>query len=373
MRVCKTPALGGKTITCNSCGEEHYIYYCCGHSRCSICQSIKREQWMDKMSNELLNVPYVHLVTTMPQIFNGLAKRNPAEMYNLLFRSTAKTVKRIASNPDHLGAKTGMISVLHTFGSKMNYHVHVHSLLTFGGIDQENNWRYPKHNKRMCRNSKFRQTFKEVFLIGLKRLFEQDKLTYHQTFEELTNEVRHKAWTIFVTHPTMATKTIELYLARYINRVAVTNSRLQYIKSAEEVHLIYNDYKNQKEGSPAPKESVSMHPLAFLHQLMMHLPPPYFQRTRRYGIHASSIKRSHRDTLEQKLKRNGKTIRAVMEIITHLMKNKGFECKQCGSTDLTTTNLLPEKQWIYQWITLPKIRGPDPMANISTQHAHIVF
>ena len=90
---------------------------------------------MDKMGSELLKVPYVHLVTTMPHQFNGLARRNEKQMYNLLFRVTSKTVKEIGGTPAHLGAKTGMISLLHTFGSDMKYHVHVHSLLTFGGID----------------------------------------------------------------------------------------------------------------------------------------------------------------------------------------------------------------------------------------------
>ena len=114
---------------------------------------------MDRMGKELLDVPYVHLVTTMPHIFNGLARRNEKEMYNLLFKATKKTVNLIAQNDKHLGAQVGMISVLHTFGSDMKYHVHslsrflsgIHSLLTFGGIDNEGHWRFPKHKKRLCR------------------------------------------------------------------------------------------------------------------------------------------------------------------------------------------------------------------------------
>ena len=140
----------------------------------------------------------------------------------------------------------------------------------------------------------------------------------------------------------METQTIEMYLARYINRVAVTNSKLEFIKATEEVHLTYNDYKNQIKGQPAPKEIRSMDPLAFLHQLLMHLPPPYFQRSRRYGIHANSKKEVYKNAIEERLKRNGRTIRTVIEIITHLMKNEPFSCQQCESTDMSISQLSPD-------------------------------
>ncbi len=243
---------------------------------------------MDKMSTELLAVPYVHLVTTMPHDFNGLAKRNEKEIYNLIFRATSKTIKSFASDATYLGAKTGMVSVLHTFGSDMKYHVHVHSLLTFGGIDEEGHWRYPKHKLRLCRNSKLRARYKEIFLKELELLFNQKRLEYHIGYEELVSEVKDKQWSVCVTHPTMQTETIELYIARYINRVAVTNSRLDYIKSNEEVHLLYNDYRSQEEGKVAPKKIDKMSPLVFLGKLLQHIPPSYYQRTRRYGIHANA-------------------------------------------------------------------------------------
>ena len=101
--------------------------------------------------------------------------------------------------------------------------------------------------------------------------------------------------------------------------------------------------------------------MAFLHQQLMHLPPPYFQRTRRYGIHANAKKEVYKNAIEKRLKRNGRTIRTVMEIITHLMKNEPFVCQQCESTDMSILPITPDTKWIYQWITLPNIRGPDPM------------
>jgi hypothetical protein len=294
----------------------------------------------------------------MPHDFNGLARRNMKEMYNLIFRVPKETVNKICNNPVYVGAQSGMISVLHTFGSDMKYHVHVHSLLTFGGIDEEGNWRYPHHKKRFCKNSTFRFIFKRIFLKRLKELFEKGKLTYHQTYEELTHKIKKKQWSLHVTHPTMKTDAIELYIARYINRIAVTNSRLKYIKENEEVHLEYNDYKNQKKGKPAPKAIRMMSPLIFLNQLLQHLPPPYFHRTRRYGIHASAKKKKVQQTISKHLKRNGKTVRTAIEIITDLMKNKPFTCTVCEGTEFHQEIVRPDKAWVQKYIVLPRIRDP---------------
>ena len=179
--------------------------------------------------------------------------------------------------------------------------------------------------------------------------------------DALVSEMKDRSRSFFVTHPTMETQTIEIYLARYINRVAVTNSKLKFIKATEEVNLCYNNYKNQKEGQAAPKEIRSMDPLALLYQLLMDLPPPNFQRSRRYGIHANAKKEVYKNAIEKKLKRNGRTIRTIMEIITQLLKNEPFICQLCESTDMSITQITPDAKWIYQWITLPNIRGPDPM------------
>jgi len=293
LRICKTPMLGGKAIKCKDCKHIHYLYFSCGNSRCMICQSIKREQWLDKLQSKLLAVPYVHLVTTMPHRLNKLARRYPKEMYNLIFQSTKATIWRIFENEAHVGAKPGMISVLHTWGSDMKYHVHVHSLLTFGGIDKNGKWVYPKHKKKICRNKKLRKTYKEIFLKGLEKLLSEPEIVWSESYEEILLDLAPKEWNVKIDHPSMQSEVIEEYLARYVNRIAITNSRLELVKKTEKVNLVYNDYKNQKEGEVAPKEIKSMHPLVFINQLLLHLPPPYFQRQRRYGIPKSMAQNNY--------------------------------------------------------------------------------
>lgn len=313
---------------------------------------------MDKMKATLLAVPYTHLVTTMPHTLNRLARENPKQIYNLLFRATRKTVWKITGDSDHLGATPGMVSVLHTFGSDLKHHVHVHSLVTFGGMDNDGEWQYPKHKKRYCRNSKLRHTFKTVFLAELKKLFAKGLVTYHQSYEVLAVELEAKRWTVFVTHPSMNTATIEKYLARYINRVGVSNSRVQYVKDLKQVHLRYNDYRQQQEGQVAPKEVNVMEPLSFIHQVLQHLPPPYFQLGRRYGLHANAKSGATKKLIEQKARNHGRAIRTVCEIVTHLMKLQPWQCQNCGAAEHTSHDLKPDASWIFNFITLPTIRSP---------------
>ena len=124
MRVCKSPALGGRAIVCKSCQHHHYVYNSCGHSHCPICQAIKREQWIDKLKNELLNVPYVHMIFTLPHQLHSLARANKSTIYSLIMTTAWKTVKVLAADPKNIGGLPGMISVLHTFGSDLKYHIH---------------------------------------------------------------------------------------------------------------------------------------------------------------------------------------------------------------------------------------------------------
>ena len=347
MRVCKSPALGGKKYVCQKCKHAHFVYFSCGNSRCSICQSVKREQWLQKLHNELLNVPYLHLITTMPHQLNSLAREHPYEMYNILFKATRDTVFQLAKNPDNLGAKPGMISILHTFGSDMKYHVHIHSLLTFGGIDTNENWKYPVRKKRLCPHVDFRNTFRKNFIALLYKCQDAGKLILEDRHLASLEDLKNKKWSFFVTKPSMSTKNIEMYLARYINRIAVTNSRLTYLKETKEVRLVYNDYKNQPKGQAAPKGIKNIDPLLFIQQYMMHVLPPYFQKSRRYGIHAPASKKKHNKTIISMLRGNGRTIRTVIEIITELLKVPTLQCAKCQHDHFDIELVKPDKTYIH--------------------------
>ncbi|MBK8055994.1 MAG: transposase zinc-binding domain-containing protein [Saprospiraceae bacterium] len=216
IRVCKTPALGGTIIRCNDCGHKHYIYHSCGHSHCMICQSIKREQWVDKLRNKLLKIPYVHTIFTLPHQLNNLARNNESVIYSLIMKVAWMTIKNIGSKS---GYTPGMTSILHTFGSDMKYHIHVHALVTFGGLSDDGAWIYPKDKHKLDKYRSICASYKAIFIKELRTLHKSGKINYHNDFEALISEVEKIRWVVHSTRPTMDTKIIEDYLAKYINPV----------------------------------------------------------------------------------------------------------------------------------------------------------
>lgn len=348
--------MGGRRLDCEKCGTVHYIYNSCGNSQCMICQSIKREQWIDKLKIKLLKVPYCHVIFTLPHQLNGLAKANQSLIYNLIMKVSWMTIRTVSKDNHNLGALPGMISVLHTFGSACNYHIHVHSLVTFGGVNNDENWQYPTNNKRIASYRQMCKTFKDLFLAELTKEYENGVVHYHLAFNEIIDVLKNKRWVVHSTRPSMDTGLLENYLARYINRIAVSQSRINYVKHAKEVHILYNDYKNQLPNQSAPKAIQTLDPLVAIDQIIQHTLPPRFQKSRSYGIHHASNKLKLK--IEESYKRNGATIRTVMEIITHLMGLEKMKCKTCGSDKFTITEIKSDKYYIGTYLNSLQMRGP---------------
>ena len=164
--------------------------------------------------------------------------------------------------------------------------------------------------------------------------------------------MKSKKWVVNSTYPTIDTSLIETYLARYINRVAISNSRITYIKETEEVQIEYNDYRSQKDGQAAPKAYKHLDPLTTINQIMQHVLPSSFQKTRRYGIHSIGTKRKIKESIPEALKR---TVRTVLEILTQLLKETPYRCEVCKSTDHTIISVKPDKIWMHKYIHVPKI------------------
>ncbi len=363
MRVCKTPTLGARAIVCKKCDHHKYIYFSCGHSHCPICQSIKREQWVEKLRNEMYNVAYAHIVFTLPQELRKLARSNKKQLYNLILRSSWETIKELTGDENNVGGLPGMISVLHTFGSDMKFHIHTHCLVTFGGYDEETGvWKSPKRKDKIARYRKINSKYKQVLLSGLNDLYSNKEIEYSQSYKEIESLLEGVNFVVHNTKPTIDTAILENYLARYINRVAVSNNRVNYIVGQRKVQMIYNDYQQQKEGEAAPKKIRNVDPLVFIHQFMQHVLPRYFQKSRRYGLHASATKKKYKDRLPQSLKRDGAVIRTVMQIITKLLNATPYQCEKCKSKDYTVKLIRPTIEWIYPYLKIAP-RAPPIHAN----------
>ncbi len=317
-----------------------------------ICQSIKREQWVDKLRSQLLKVPYVHSIFTLPHQLNTLARNNESVIYSLIMKVAWMTIKTVGNKNQYV---PGMTSILHTFGSDMKYHIHVHALVTFGGLSNGGAWIYPKDKHKLDKYRSLCASYKALFIKELRTLYKSGKLTYQLEFEALISEVENIRWVVHSTRPTMDTKIIEEYLAKYINRIAVSNTRLNYLKDSQKVILLHNDYKNQQVGQVAPKAYKIMEPIVAIDQILQHVLPPYFQKSRRYGIHNSSSKL--KAIIPHAVKRNGQTVRTVFQIITELLKLHPYRCEKCTSENHATEKIKPDKTWILKYVN-PIPRSP---------------
>jgi hypothetical protein len=265
-----------------------------------------------------------------------------------------------------VGGLPGMVSVLHTFGSDLKYHVHCHCLVTFGGLAEDGQWCYPKRKTKLAKYRTINKRYKNLFLSGLSQLYIKGKINYHMSFEEIETMVRDKKWVVHNTPPTIDTSILENYLSRYINRVAISQSRVTYLEGHKIVRILYSDYAHQQKGEAAPKAYKKIDPLTFIHQFLQHVLPPYFQKSRRYGIHASPTKKKYKAQLDSSIKRNGHTVRTVMQILTQLIKENPFECQLCQSKEYRIEIVSADRHWIFENIPQLTIRAP-PRPNQSKQ------
>ena len=362
IRICQTPALGAKVLECKSCGHKKKIYLSCGNSQCPLCQHHKRNLWQAKVSQKMLNVPYTHTVFTIPHELHKLARLNKRIIYGITMRAAWLCVKTVCKASENVGGLPGMITVLHTFGSDMKQHIHTHALITFGGIDHSGKWVWPKRKKRIAPFRQMCKEYRKVFIKLLKKEIANGKIKPVDNLEQILIDVDKKRWNVRNGRPTMDTTIIERYLARYINRVAITRSRLKYIahqdKLKSTVEITYNDYRNQKDGEPAPKLVKPLDPLVAINEFMQHVLPPYLQKSRHYGLHSYQTWKKHKDNIPKSIKRNTDTVKNLFAIIKALLGKEPIQCENCGHTEFDMSIVSSDPTWIFNFITLPSLRAP---------------
>ena len=264
-----------------------------GDSNCPQCQNLKKELWIDKMQHHLLPVKHYHLIFTIPHELNDLIFYNQATLYNLLFKSSWKTIQQITGP-----GTTGMVSTLHSWGSNLSFHPHLHCIVPEGKL-LNNKWEVSKGSSRgfYCDSKQLRTTFKQIFIVNLVKLLEEDALYINEDkqgdriiyLRKLLRTINRKKWNVRIETPILGVKQIIEYLGRYIKRVALTNSRIQEV-TASKVVLNYKQYALQKPGKPAPIATIDFDGPAFIQRFTQHILPPYFQRVRYYGLYAFAAK-----------------------------------------------------------------------------------
>jgi len=239
LSVCRTRILGGHVAVCTSCGVETISYNSCRNRHCPKCQTTNRERWITDRESELLPVPYYHMVFTLPNHFNELLPEFDEEIYNALFSASWQTIRTFAADPKYLGAKTGMVSILHTWGQQLWLHPHVHCIVPGGGITKSGKWKNCKHkNKYLYPKRALSVVFRAKFMAALRK-----EMTIPHHIAKKAFQIR---WVVYAKRPFASPDTVVEYLGRYTHKIAISNHRLLDVNE-NKVTFHYKDYRDNEK------------------------------------------------------------------------------------------------------------------------------
>ena len=188
---CKTGAYGANVSICEDCGTVQIHYNSCRNRCCPMCQAVPKEMWMDARREDVLDAPYFHLVFTVPDILNPVIYSNQKQLYDTLYHAASATISELAADPKHLGASVGYICILHTWGSEMNFHPHIHTILLGGGLTPKNEWK-DNGTEFFLPIQVISKVFRGKYMEELKNLWETDRLEFHGTAEKYRNHYAFK-------------------------------------------------------------------------------------------------------------------------------------------------------------------------------------
>jgi len=327
---CRTAALGGHVDICDECGHQVISYNSCRNRHCPKCQTLKKEQWIEKQEQNLLNVGYFHVVFSVPSELNPVMFQNQDVMYNLFFKAVSETLLELGMNKKYLGAKLGATTILHTWGQNLLYHPHIHCIVSGGGLTTDAKWR--------CSRKKFfipvkvlSKKFRGKFLAYLR----QAKLKFYGSaedlnvpgnFSSLVAGLYQKNWITYCKPPFENAGKVVKYLGRYTHRVAISNNR---ILKSENGFVTFN-WRDYADGNKVKEMTVTAD--EFIRRFMMHILPLGFRKIRHYGILASRDK-STRLVLCKKLTNtpiiSARPPRNSLEIIQAILGEKFNLCPSC--------------------------------------------
>lgn len=336
---CRTSALGGHLYACESCGGEVPVYNSCQNRHCPQCQSRARHRWLEARMQDLLPVPYFHVVFTVPAELRPFFRSEPRALYNILFKATWDTLREVAADPKRLGAQPGALAVLHTWNQQLLLHPHIHLVVPGGGLDTDGKWipsspTFLFHVKALAK--KFAGRFihlldRAVTRAGLRLPadMQQSPSRYLTTLDAL----RQKCWKVYAKPPFGGPEQVLRYLARYTHRVAIGNSRLV---SLENDHVTFR-YK--KRSSEPEWKTKRLPAVEFLRRFTLHVLPPGFVRIRYFGFLAN---RNRREAVAKCREQLGE--RAVEEAVRKVEGDRepqGPKCPHCQLSTLIEIRGLP--------------------------------
>jgi len=292
---CRTAELGGHREQCDHCGHLKISYNSCRNRHCPKCQGSKTAVWLGNRQQDILPVPYFHVVFTVPAELNPLLLRNQRVGYGLMFRAMADTLRELTLDPKHLSAEVGVIALLHTWGQNLLDHPHLHCLVTGGGLTPDGKrW-------KSCRKKFFlpvkvvSRLFRGKFLALLRQAFARNDLKFPgqiarwgipENFAGLIRSLRQREWVVHCKPPFKYPERVLEYLGRYTHRVAITNRRIAGCKDGR-VTFRWKDYRDNDRW-----KTMTVSAFEFMRRFLLHILPPGFVKVRYYGLYASRCRRA---------------------------------------------------------------------------------
>jgi len=287
---CRTAALGGHAEACSDCGLIRCAYRSCRDRHCPKCQGLARAEWLDARQSELLEVPYFHVVFTMPAPAAEIAFHNKAVVYSILFRAASEALRTIAADPRHLGAEIGAVAVLHTWGQNLHHHPHLHCIVPGGGISFDRSCWIPCRAEFFLPVRTLSRCFRDIFVQQLQRAFEAGTLRFppsiagladREAFASRLAALRQTEWVVFAKPPFATPDHVLAYLGRYTHRVAIANSRLVELADGK-VSFTWKDYRDDGK-----TKIMTLGADDFIRRFLQHTVPSGFHRIRYFGFLAN--------------------------------------------------------------------------------------
>jgi hypothetical protein len=345
---CRSAALGGHVLRCDACAQVQIAYNSCRNRHCPKCQARAARRWLEARQADLLPVDYYHLVFTLPAPISAIAYTNKAVIYDLLFAVAAETLRTIAADPKHLGAQVGVTLVLHTWGSALTHHPHVHGIVPGGGLSAD--------GKRWvaCRPGFFlpvrvlSRLFRRRFLEALAAAYQDGRLQFFgddaglvdaQAFAQWLAPLRNCEWVVYAKRPFAGPAAVLAYLSRYTHRVAISNARL----------LAFDDrgvtfrWKDYRATGKTRYKAMTLSADEFMRRFLLHVLPSGFHRIRHYGLLANAGRREHLGLARELLHVLVTTAVLAPTPMPAISTPPTFVCPHCGAA-MSVVEIFPRGQ-----------------------------
>ncbi len=353
---CRTATLGGHVLCCPACDHQDIAYNSCRNRHCPKCQASAAKRWLEARQADLLPVEYYHLVFTLPAPISAIAYYNKTVIYGLLFEIAAETLRTIAADPKHLGAQIGATLVLHTWGSALTHHPHVHGIVPGGGLSLDGKrWISCKPGfflsvrvlSRLFRR-RFLEALSKAHAAGQLQFFgEYAKLTDASAFADWLAPLKKCEWVVYAKRPFAGPKAVLAYLSRYTHRVAIANSRL----IAMDEHGVTFRWKDYRTKGKTRHKTMTLTTDEFIRRFLLHVLPGGFHRIRHYGLLANAGRRDHLAQVRELLKiAPTQEPKDGMADVPKKEVQPTFVCQKCGAV-MNIVEILTRK---------PLIRAPPP-------------